>query len=743
MKTTKNILSLLALALAATCGAPAQTPGTGQDAPCRGAACPASSDVQLPVLIRKADGPEPAPAALGPAIRRNATPPTEFEELVESSVGKRLPIFGSELFQDVPSTFAPVDRIPVRGEYVLGPGDELLVRAWGSIDLDVRVVVDRNGQVYLPKIGALNVAGLRYEQLAPFLKSAVSSQFREFDLNVTMGQLRSIQIFLLGNVQKPGTYTISSLSTLVNALFASGGPSATGSMRSIQLKRAGKLVTDLDLYDLLILGDKSKDAPLESGDVVYIPPVGPRIAVSGSVNNPAIFELRGPTTLEDALRFAGGLNNVAGSKRILIEGIADRKQREVAEFSLDQALAHPLRDGDVVRIFPVSPHFENAVTLRGAAAQPGRYPWHDGMRISDLIPSREALISRNYWNNQNALVPDTQNLFGANSQSVDPADFRRNPAAINWDYAVVSRLNPADLKTDLLPFNLGQALSDHASSANLALQPGDIVSVFLQTDIPVSAERRSRYVRVEGEVGAPGVYQVQPEQTLRDVIAAAGGLTPGAYLYATDLRRESARLEQKDRLAVMVSHLEADISARAAGTDAHATREEVDAQKSELSAQQQYLEKLSRVEPTGRVVLGVAPGASTVDALPPLPLEDQDVIRVPIRAGTVEVLGAVNNDNALIYRPGATVADYLAQAGGATRDADRHRMFVICADGSVVARHTARWRSSLQSMRLMPGDAVFVPNRLYNSSFLHGLRDWSQVFSQFALGVAAAKVLGQ
>ncbi|MGC2639315.1 MAG: SLBB domain-containing protein [Acidobacteriaceae bacterium] len=743
MKTTNNILPLLAVMLAAPFSASGQTPGAAQEAPCRGAACPASSNVPPPVVIREADTPESGPPAAAPAIRRPATPPTEFEELVESSVGKPLPIFGSELFQDVPSTFAPVDRIPVRAEYVLGPGDEVLVRAWGSIDLDVRVVVDRNGQVYLPKIGALNVSGLRYEQLAPFLKSAISSQFREFDLNVTMGQLRSIQIFMLGNVQKPGTYTVSSLSTLVNALFVSGGPSATGSMRSIQLKRAGKLVTDLDLYDLLVLGDKSKDAPLESGDVVYIPPIGPRIAVSGSVNNPAIFELRGPTTLEDALRFAGGLNNVAGSERILIEGIADRKQRDVAEFSLDQALTRPLRDGDVVRIFPVSPRFENAVTLRGAAAQPGRYPWHDGMRVSDLIPSREALISRNYWNNQNALVPDAQNLFGSPSPSVAPTDFRKNPAAINWDYAVVSRLNPANLKSDLLPFNLGQALSEPASPANLSLQPGDVVTVFLQTDIPVSAEKRSRYVRVEGEVSAPGVYQVQPDQTVRDVIAAAGGLTPGAYLYATDLRRESARLEQKDRLAVMVSHLEADIASRAASTDAHATPEEVDAQKSELAAQQQYLEKLSRVEPTGRVVLGVAPDARTVDALPPLPLEDQDVIRVPLRGGTVEVLGAVNNDSALIYRPGATVAEYLAQAGGPTRDADMRRIFVICADGSVVAGLDSHWKSTMKSMRLMPGDAVVVPNRLYNSSFLHGLRGWSQVFSQFALGVAAAKVLGE
>ncbi len=212
---------------------------------------------------------------------------TEFEKFVSASLGQHLPLFGHQFFADVPTTFAPVDRVPVRSDYVIGPGDELLIRAWGKIDLDARVVVDRTGQIYLPRVGSISVSGLRYDQLSGYLHSAVGEFFRDFDLSVTMGQLRSIQVFVLGYARRPGTYTVSSLSTLMNAVFASGGPAANGSMRHVQLKRNDSLVTDLDFYDVILKGEKAADAPLQSGDVIYIPHVGPLVALAGSVNGPA------------------------------------------------------------------------------------------------------------------------------------------------------------------------------------------------------------------------------------------------------------------------------------------------------------------------------------------------------------------------------------------------------------------------------------------------------------------------
>jgi protein involved in polysaccharide export with SLBB domain len=232
------------------------------------------------------DGSEPLDLSLTYPPRRQQPAreeQTEFQRFVYSSTGQRLPVYGRNLFENVPGTFAPLDRVPVPADYVVGPGDELLIRAWGQIDLDARVVVDRNGQIYLPRVGGVNVAGLKYEQVNPYLKTSIGRIFKNFDLNVNLGQLRSIQVFVVGQAKHPGTYTVSSLSTLVNALFASGGPDATGSMRHIQLKRKNEVISQFDLYDLLLNGDKSKDVALLPGDVIYIPPVGQLVAIAGSV----------------------------------------------------------------------------------------------------------------------------------------------------------------------------------------------------------------------------------------------------------------------------------------------------------------------------------------------------------------------------------------------------------------------------------------------------------------------------
>jgi polysaccharide biosynthesis/export protein len=690
-----------------------------------------------PASLRKPD--RAGRTAIDAAASRQ--PRTEFERLVALSVGTPLPVFGSQLFRDAPSTFAPVDRAPVRAEYAIGPGDELLIRIWGSIGLDSKVMVDRNGQVYLPKVGMVNVAGLRYEQLEGYLRSRVGQQFRGFDLSVSLGRLRSIQVFLLGSVRRPGTYTVSSLSTLVDALFVCGGPSPTGSMREIQLKRGDRVVANLDLYDLLVLGNKSKDASLEPGDVIYIPPAGPRVAIAGSVTTPAIFEIGSKTTLGQTLAFGGGLSVVAGANRVIIESISDRKDRAVAEYSLDQALEHRLRDGDIVRVFPVSPRFENAVTLRGTTGQPGRYPWRPGIRITDVLPSREALVTRGYYAKQNALDSNQRRLPGAAS-AVALSDFRRNSAAVNWDYAIITRMNPADLTTELIAFKLGEAIDHPSSVENRVLQPGDVITIFSQSDLPVSIEKRNRYITIVGEVNAPGVYLEKPGETLRDAIASVGGLTSHSYLFAADMRRVSTREEQEEQLKKLVARLRAEIMVQGAAVDRFASAEDDTARRSGISAQAAYVQRLSEVVPTGRVVLDISPNDNSLSAIPELPLEDSDVIRIPSRGGVVQVIGAVNNESALIYHETFSISDYLGKAGGPTREADLNRSFVIRADGSVIG-HYGRQARKFSSMRLMPGDAIVVPDRLTYSSLLHGLRDWSQVFSQFALGVAAAKVLTQ
>ena len=513
---------------------------------------------------------------------------SEFQDFISKSLGKKLPMYGYSLFNDVPNTFAPVQNIPVTPDYMIGPGDEIVIRGWGQVDINVHAVVDRNGQINLPKVGAINVAGIRYEALQAYLKKAIGHVFRHFKLDVSLGKLRSVQVFVVGQARQPGVYTVSSLSTLVDTLFASGGPSTKGSLRHIQVKRNGQVVTEFDMYDLLLKGDKSKDIPLLPGDVIYIPPVGHLVAISGSVNNPAIYELKDDNaTLGDMLTLAGGLTSVAAGDKVRVERITDHDMRQVDEFPLDKAgLARTLKDGDLVQVDSIQGRFDNAVTLRGTVASPGRYPWKEGMRISDLIPSKDFLITRAYWARQNEDGQQEDSTFSQNQQGNLQQDQQgnlqqgngdkqnrgatqgksqeglhaellgRTLSEVNWDYAVIERLNKTDLTTNLIPFNLGHALENKDSPDNQKLEEGDIITIFSKSDIKVPIAEQSVFVRLEGEVKYAGVYKALPGETLKQLVIRVGGLTPQAYLFGAELDRESVRIMQQKHLQQMADRMQ-------------------------------------------------------------------------------------------------------------------------------------------------------------------------------------------
>lgn len=695
-----------------------------------------------------------------------AEPPNEFQEFVATSVGRFLPLFGYNLFDGAPTTFAPVDRVPVTSDYVMGPGDEIVIRAWGQVDIDFRATIDRNGAIHIPQIGSLTVGGLRYQDLHGFLRTAIGRVFRNFELNVNLGQLRSIQVFVVGHARRPGAYTVSSLSTLVNALFASGGPSAGGSMRQIQLKRGNKIITEFDVYDLLLKGDKSKDARLLPGDVIYVAPVGDRVAVAGSVNQPAIYELKPNTSLADLIQLAGGLSTVAEGQKARVERITERRTRQVDELDLDRAgLARMLSNGDVVQVLAVLPRFDNAVTLRGAVARPGRFPFRDGMRVRDLIPERDALIVADYWTRLNraagfATLPDLrpgeqrlgdsragEQRLGdprAGEQRLgDPrakVEVRRLFDEINWDYAVIERLNPADLTTTLVPFNLGRAVLENDPAHNLALRPGDMVTIFSRTDIPVPVARQTTFVRLEGEVRTPGVYQVMPGETLRQVLTRIGGFTPNAYLYAAEFTRESVRIQQQRRLDESVERLSQEME-RAAALRAQATIDDKQNVQGQAEAQRRLLQRMREIRATGRVVLKVTSAQTDLREVPELALEDGDRFFIPSRPSTVGVLGSVYNQTAFVYEPTKRVNDYMQLAGGATRSADTSRTYIVRADGTVTGRAQSSFFNVMPSEKMNPGDTIVVPENLDPFVLTRQLRDWTQIFYQFALGVAGLKVL--
>lgn len=662
----------------------------------------------------------------------------EFQEFVAQSVGQILPLFGHSLFVGAPSTFAPVDRIPVTPDYVIGPGDELVISAWGQLDSELRVTVDRNGQISIPKVGIVNVAGVRFGELRGFLKTAIGRMFRNFEINVALGQLRSIQVFVVGYAKRPGSYTVSSLSTLVNTLFASGGPSAKGSMRRIQLKRGEAVVTEFDVYDLLLKGDKSKDVSLLPGDVIYILPIGRLAAISGSVNTPAIYELKDKVTLEELIGYAGGMTTTAAGQKVTVERIVERKVRKVDEFPLDKTgLGRSLQDGDLIRVLPLLPRFDNAITLRGNVAAQARHPWREGIRIRDIIPDKDALIVPDYWIKQNLAtqtdISSTQRLL---------TGVKRLLPEVNWDYAVIERLKLEDLTTTLIPFNLGKAVREGDPANNLLLQPGDIVTIFSKDDIQVPVEKQTKFVLLEGEMRTPGLYQIQPGETLRQLVARVGGFSPNAYLFGAEFTRESTRQFQQKRLDEALDRLEADIQRNfSKSAQAALTEQEAAALKAQLGGQLGLVAKLRQIKASGRVVLEITPEKQQLRDLPELALEDGDRLMVPHHPSTVSVIGAVYNGNAFLYRPDKRISDYLAQAGGVTQDGDDDNLYVIRSDGSVISKRQASLFTGFSGERLMPGDAIVVPERLEKFFLTKELRDWSQIFYQFALGVAGLKVL--
>ena len=780
-----------------------------------------------------------------PSAPAKPPPLTEFQMLVAGSVGRIVPVYGVDLFANVPDTFAPVQRLPVTPDYLIGPGDELLIRTWGQVTQNLHLTVDRSGSVYIPQVGEFRVAGLQFKQLESFLKARFDRVYRNYDLNVNLGQLRSIQVFVTGDARRPGSYTISSLSTLVNAVFSCGGPGPQGSLRHIYLRRNGAPIADFDLYDLLLKGDKSKDVNLETGDVIYFPPVGPEVAIVGSVRQPSIYELRGQETIADGIALAGGISPVANTASLEIERterVANgSSSRVVVDVEMNpQSQAAHLRNADIVRIRAEAPRFDKTVTLRGNVATPGRFAWHEGMRVSDLIPNKESLLTPNYWLRREELglpvadfqpmmpptkveAPQTQSghmsyqaaipqdsqtidsgLFpgltagvpddapspqatsgqfqslaasdennepGKNSQAgklasmpsphetlgsgphlVTSPQFQietqvvRTSPDIDWTYAVVERVDNRTLMTKLLPFDLGAVVINHDEKSDLTLEPGDVITIFSDADIRVPRAQQTKYVRLEGEFVHAGIYSVLPGETLRQLVMRAGGFTPAAYLYGSQFSRESTRRVQQQRMDEYVAALSYQIEISASNKAAAAVSpQEAMTVGTSVASQRELVNRLKGVRAIGRIVLHIDPFRSDVNSLPDLPLEDGDRFIVPPVPSTVGIVGAVYDPNSFIYIPHKEASDYLRTAGGPNRNADKKQIFIIRADGSVVSRQYLNrnlWTDDKFAREVIyPGDTIVVPEQLNKTTLLRGLTDWSAVFSQFGLGVAAINVI--
>ncbi len=474
------------------------------------------------------------------AGRRLVYAPGEFELFVRDRADGRLARrFGANLLTDPALASTAQDPLPVvPADYIVRPGDEIALDIWGSVDANLRLTVDRAGRIAVPRVGAVNVGGLRNADLADAITRRVAQVFKNFQLTVSLGQVRPIRVFVGGFVQQPGSTTISGLSSVLHALMRAGGPSAAGSFRDIHLRRGGKEVAQFDLYDLLLKGDRTTDQLVQPDDVVFVGPVGTQVAILGSVNAPAIYELKPGETLDDALRMAGGFNAVADRTHVSIERLADRATGRVTDLALPRDTAAALATGDVIHAYSAvtvtqsSVHQNQSVRVEGEVAHPGVYILPPGSVMADALRAAGGLtpaaypygteftresVRRTQEANYERALRDLETDMAKNqaSQRVATAEEVASQSSSTASNArLLERLRQIHPNGRIVL----QLAPDATGLPNLPLEDGDAIHV----------PPRSSSVGVFGSVFSTGSFIYEPGHTTEQYLALAGGPTRGA-----------------------------------------------------------------------------------------------------------------------------------------------------------------------------------------------------------------------
>jgi protein involved in polysaccharide export with SLBB domain len=724
----------------------------------------------------------------------------------------KLKRFGSEVFLDRGDGLAgrpgfapremPID-LPIGPDYVLGPGDGITINLWGGISQSLERVIDREGKIVLPEAGSLVVAGLTLQQARSVIGGALKKQFNDAQVDVTVARLRTVRIYVVGDVQRPGAYDLSSLSTPINALYAAGGPTGVGSLRFARHYRGKQLVREIDLYDFLLNGIRSGEERLQSGDTLLIPPAGPQVAVSGMVKRPAIYELMGSSSLADVLNDAGGATVAASLNFITIERIQPNQQRETVSLELPssstpgsavQAIAaFKIEDGDRIRVAPVLPHSERVIYVEGHVVRPGKYPYRDNMQLDDVIRTyRDLLPEPAAKGDLIRLVPPDLHpetiqfdvadaLIGNKAFSLQPFDTIRIYGRYETDppqvavrgevlrpgtYALSKGMTAAQLVRMAGGFRR-DALLETADLTSYAIQderkvvsqrtPVSIGEAVKQerssTDVPLKAgdvltihqisgwNDIGASVIFDGEVNYPGSYGLQEGERLSSVLRRAGGFRGTAYPDGAVLVRPQVReLEEKSR-AELIRQIEATPVSARLGPNLSG-QDQASLLQTATQQQKEALDHLRNEPVSGRLVIHVSADIESWANTPAdIEMRSGDVLTVPKRPGFVLVTGQVYNSSAITFVPGKDAGWYLRHAGGTNEAANRGEIFVIRANGSVVGRRSGGWGSNVLSTRLDPGDVVVVPQKILGSLFWRNLLTVAQLSSSIAITAAVAGVL--
>jgi protein involved in polysaccharide export with SLBB domain len=524
--------------------------------------------------------------------------------------------------------------------------------------------VDRNGQIFLPKVGDVRIWGLTFAQADRLIREQMSRYFRGFQTSVTMGRLRTVRVQVIGEVCQPGSYTLNSLATLTQALYAAGGATKLGSLRSVRLLRNSHVVGEIDLYDFLLRGDRTRDFRLESGDTVFVPTIGDVAAIAGEVKRPAIYEIKADVRLADVVEAAGGATPSSYLKRVQIVRAQPNAERVTVDVDLSQYYLKgdmqanpPVHAGDLVLVHKNDSRIYNTVKVEGAVKYPGVYELKPMMRLSQLVT-------------QDSVLPESY------TERVEIA--RRRP-----DYSV-----------EVLWVNLQKAWTGDRDQDPL-LKASD--EVMVRTE-----KRETRTVTLAGEVQRPGVYVIAEGERLSSVLQRAGGFTARAYLKGAVFTRASLRKVEQEQLNAFVRVQEQRILAEASTAVAGAEKDEAAVSASIVQARRDFLRALASRVALGRVVLKLAPPEQLKNSPEDVVLTDGDSLEVPEPVDSVLVLGSVRNSTSVLHSPGAGVDYYVNRVGGYAKEADKKEVHIVRADGSAV--------SGFSNIRTVePGDTIVVP----------------------------------
>lgn len=745
-------------------------------------------------------------------IPPNSPPPQQTEDAQSAAADKqnksdvdrtdvtKLPLFGRDIFQNTLDSFRPATDIPIPANYIMGPGDTLVIQLYGKENLAHSLVLNREGQIQFPQIGPVTLAGLTFSQAQKVIEQIVSEQMIGVKASVTMGALRTIRVFVLGEVKRPGSFTVGSLATMTNALFASGGITDVGSLRNIQLKRAGELITTLDLYTLLLNGDTSKDARLLPGDVIFVPPLGKTVGITGQVKRPATYEIRDEATINTLISLSGGLTNNAYlpiSYLVRHDNFGERTLINI-DLSTPEGKLYELRDGDLLSIASKLEFINNQVTLSGHVKRPGPRSWGQGLRFTDLIPTPHELLPN----------PDI-------------------------DIALIQRFSVETRRVEVILFSPTEAWQNPGSGKDPLLQGYDVVQIFnyddkrdeqladvvTQLEAQARFNERKKVVSISGSVRFPGIYPLADNMTSRQLIQLAGGLTESAldsngeitrYGIDDDRRRVVAHIEvnlsdkpvqmepgdtlqvkqiplwkQKETVelvgevmfpgtyTILPGETLLDVLTRAGGITPHAypkgavfsrlelreleqqrLRELKDKLQSELAASsaagvqtgqeqvspeeaEQLMKNLNAVKPLGRMVIDL-PAILKSPQHHDFQLESGDTLTIPRYKPSVTVVGEVQYPTSHFYDQTMDAISYIERSGGFKKNADQQRVYIVKANGSVIQPESSAWfRADRETIQ--PGDTIVVPMETDRIDKLTVWAKVTQIIYQAALGAAALR----